>query len=127
MSSGAFLLLGSLLKRIEVRMSQIDRVMAALTDPTRRRVLESLRAGPLTVRDIAEGQPVSRPAVSQHLRVLNEAGLVKFDRVGRQNFYSLDHAGLSELRAYVDSFWTDVLEAFQQAAIIEKAKGRKPN
>lgn len=108
-------------------MSQIDRVMSALTDPTRRSVLESLRAGPLSVGDIAESQPVSRPAISQHLRVLNEAGLVKFDRVGRQNFYSIDHGGLSELRSYVDSFWTDVLEAFQQAAIIEKAKGRKAN
>lgn len=113
--------------RINRRMSQIDRVMSALTDPTRRSVLESLRAGPLSVGDIAESQPVSRPAISQHLRVLNEAGLVKFDRVGRQNFYSIDHGGLSELRSYVDSFWTDVLEAFQQAAIIEKAKGRKAN
>lgn len=101
--------------------------MNALTDPTRRRVLESLRAGPRTVGDIAGTQPVSRPAVSQHLRVLNEAGLVKFNRVGRQNFYSIDHGGLSGLRAYVDTFWTDVLEAFQQAAIIEKAKGRKAN
>lgn len=108
-------------------MGQIDRVMSALTDPTRRRVLESLRAGPRTVGDIAQSQPVSRPAISQHLRVLNEAGLVKFDRVGRQNFYSLDHSGLAELRSYVDSFWTDVLEAFQRAAIIEKAKGRKTN
>ncbi len=113
--------------RIYGVMSQIDQVMAAITDPTRRRVLESLRSGPLTVGDIASGQPVSRPAISQHLRVLNEAGLVKFDRVGRQNYYSLDHGGLSELRAYVDTFWTDVLEAFQQAAIIEKAKGRKSN
>jgi DNA-binding transcriptional ArsR family regulator len=108
-------------------MNEIDRVMSALTDPTRRRVLESLRAGPRTVGDIAGTQPVSRPAISQHLRVLAEAGLVKFDRVGRQNFYSIDHGGLSELRTYVDSFWTDVLEAFQQAAIIEKAKGRKTN
>jgi DNA-binding transcriptional ArsR family regulator len=108
-------------------MSDIDRILSAITDPTRRRVLESLRFGPRTVRDIAEGQPVSRPAVSQHLRVLGEARLVKFDRVGRQNYYSLDHSGLSELRSYVDTFWTDVLEAFHAAALVEKAKGRKPN
>lgn len=108
-------------------MADIDRVAAAITDPTRRRVLEALRLGPLSVGDIAKGQSVSRPAVSQHLRVLNEAGLVKFDRVGRQNFYSIDYAGLMALRAYVDTFWTDVLEAFQNAALIEKAKGRKSN
>ena len=108
-------------------MTDIGRVTAAITDPTRRRVLEALRAGPLSVGDIARGQSVSRPAVSQHLRVLSEAGLVRFDRVGRQNFYSIDHTGLSALRAYVDTFWTDVLEAFHSAALIEKAKGRKSN
>ena len=109
--------------------SQIDigTVLSAITDPTRRRVLESLRAGPRSVSTIAADHAVSRPAISQHLKVLGAAGLVRAHRMGRNNFYAIDPAGLNVLRTYVDSFWTDVLAAFQAAALIEHAKGRKPN
>jgi DNA-binding transcriptional ArsR family regulator len=108
-------------------MNDIGIVLSAITDPTRRAVLDALRAGPRTVGDIAAGQPVSRPAISQHLKVLSDAGLVRSQRVGRNNFYALDPAGLTILRQYVDGFWTDVLEAFQSAAMIEHAKGKKLN
>ena len=103
----------------------IGTVLAAITDPTRRQVLESLRTGPRSVGDIAAGHAVSRPAISQHLRVLSEAGLVRAHKVGRHNYYAVDPAGLGILRSYVDGFWTDVLAAFQTAALIEHAKVRK--
>ena len=105
----------------------IGTVLSAITDPTRRQVLESLRAGPRSVGDIAADHAVSRPAISQHLRVLSEAGLVRAHKVGRHNYYAIDPAGLGVLRSYVDGFWTDVLAAFQAAALLEHAKGRKPN
>lgn len=108
-------------------MSDIEAILHAITDPTRRRVLDSLRAGPRSVGDIAADHPVSRPAISQHLKILSDAGLVKSQKAGRQNFYAIDHAGLGVLRGYVDSFWTDVLEAFQSAAVLERAKGKKLN
>lgn len=106
---------------------EIGTVLSAITDPTRRQVLESLRAGPLSVSAIAANHAVSRPAISQHLKVLSAAGLVRAHRMGRNNFYAIDPAGLQVLRTYVDSFWTDVLAAFQAAALIEHAQGRKPN
>ena len=106
---------------------EVGSVLSAITDPTRRNILESLRAGPRSVGDIAASHAVSRPAISQHLKVLSEAGLVRAHKVGRNNFYAIDPAGLGILRAYVDSFWSDVLAAFQAAALIEHAKGRKPN
>jgi DNA-binding transcriptional ArsR family regulator len=105
----------------------IGTVLSAITDPTRRQVLESLRAGPRSVGDIAADHAVSRPAISQHLRVLSEAGLVRAHKVGRHNYYAIDPTGLGILRGYVDGFWTDVLAAFQTAALLEHAKGRKPN
>ena len=92
-------------------------VLDALADRTRRRVFESLRSGPMTVRELADLQPVSRPAVSQHLRVLETAGLVNVEAQGNRRFYSIRREGLEELRAYLDSFWSDVLGAF--AAEIE--------
>lgn len=94
-----------------------DIVLDALADRTRRRVFESLRSGPMTVRELADLQPVSRPAVSQHLRVLETAGLVNVEARGNRRFYSIRREGLAELRAYLDSFWSDVLGAF--AAEIE--------
>lgn len=111
----------------ETAQIDIGTVLAAITDPTRRHVLESLRAGPRSVGDIAAGHAVSRPAISQHLRVLSEAGLVRAHKVGRHNYYAIDPIGLGILRSYVDGFWTDVLAAFQAAALLEHAKGRKPN
>jgi DNA-binding transcriptional ArsR family regulator len=87
--------------------------MDALGDPTRRAVFERLRTGPKAVGELAAGLPVSRPAVSQHLRVLREAGLVSERRVGTRNIYRADPRGLAELRAYFDDFWARALEAFK--------------
>lgn len=93
-----------------------ERVLDALGDPTRRVVFERLRAGPRAVGELARDLPVSRPAVSQHLRVLKAAGLVRDRRVGSRRFYRVDRAGLAELRAYLESFWTDALGRFKEAA-----------
>jgi len=76
----------------------------ALGDPTRRQVFELLRGGPRSVGELAAGLPVSRPAVSQHLRVLEEAGLVSHWREGTRHVYELDRAGVAELRSWVDGF-----------------------
>jgi DNA-binding transcriptional ArsR family regulator len=95
--------------------------IAALADPTRRAVFERLRRGPKPVVEIAHGLPVSRPAVSQHLRVLKEAGLVRERRDGTRHFYSVNGDGLAELREYFEEFWREALDAFKAAA--EKKKG----
>jgi DNA-binding transcriptional ArsR family regulator len=87
--------------------------MTALGDPTRRAVFERLRGGPLPVGALADGLPVSRPAVSQHLRVLKEAGLVSERRDGTRRLYSADPRGLAELRAYFDDFWVRALDAYR--------------
>ncbi len=84
----------------------------ALGDPTRRQILELLRPGPSAVGAIAAQLPVSRPAVSKHLKVLGESGLVTHVRSGTRSLYRIDTAGLEAVRRYVDGFWTDVLEAF---------------
>jgi DNA-binding transcriptional ArsR family regulator len=98
---------------------------AALADPTRRDVLERLRQGPRAVGDIARGMPVSRPAVSQHLKVLKEAGLVTDRSEGTRRVYYLDPNGLAALRAWLDRFWDEALTAFQAEA--EKdSKGEEP-
>ena len=86
---------------------------AALADPTRRRVLERLSAGPLAVGQIAEGLPVSRPAVSQHLKVLKEAGLVSDRAEGARRIYAIDPSGLGAMRAWLDQFWDGALTAFK--------------
>ena len=90
--------------------------MAALADPTRRAVFERLRSGPRPVVEIARGLPVSRPAVSQHLRVLKEAGLVRERREGTRNFYSINGDGLAEVREYLEEFWDEALAAFKLVA-----------
>ena len=87
-------------------------VFVALADPTRRRLFEALRAGPRTVGELAEGQPVSRPAVSQHLKVLESAKLVRVEPRGNRRLYSIRREGLEQLRTYLDSFWSDVLSAY---------------
>jgi DNA-binding transcriptional ArsR family regulator len=99
-------------------------VLLALADPTRRAILEAVRSHPRAVADIAGEFDVSRPAVSQHLRILEEAGLLRSHRSGRQNFYGLDLRGLTLLRGYVEGFWGDVLGAFQAAAVRESRKGK---
>src|ERR1700684_498619 len=90
--------------------------LAVLADPTRRQVFERLRAGPRPVNLIADGLPVSRPAVSQHLKILEDAGLVEEHSEGVRRIYSLRREGLVELRAWLDSFWDDALEAFKLEA-----------
>ena len=92
------------------------RVFAALGDPTRRAVLDRLRAGPRSVGEIVSGLPVSQSAVSQHLRVLREAGLVTDRREGTRRVYQVDLDGLTGLRTYVDGFWDAALGAFQHYA-----------
>ena len=82
----------------------------------RRAVLERLLGGPLSVNEIAGGLPVTRPAVSQHLRVLRQAGLVSEQRAGTRRIYRLEQGGLSALRSYLDSFWTAALSQFAEAA-----------
>jgi DNA-binding transcriptional ArsR family regulator len=96
--------------------------MDALGDGTRRLILERLRGGPRAVGELAAELPVSRPAVSQHLRVLKEAGLVTERRNGTRRLYRVDTDGLAEVRDYLESFWTDVLAAFEAAAEAEAKK-----
>jgi DNA-binding transcriptional ArsR family regulator len=95
-----------------------ENALRALADPTRRRVFEELRAGPKPVGTIAAQLPVSRPAVSQHLKVLKEAGLVDDQPEGTRRVYRIDHRGLGALRAWLDQFWDQALAAFQ--ADVEK-------
>ncbi len=90
--------------------------LTVLADPTRREVFERLRNGPRPVNVLAAGLPVSRPAVSQHLKVLKQAGLVEERSEGVRRIYSLRREGLLELRAWLDSFWGDALEAFRLEA-----------
>jgi DNA-binding transcriptional ArsR family regulator len=90
--------------------------LSALADPTRRRILERLRKGPKPVGKLAAGLPVSRPAVSQHLKVLREAGLVREEREGTQHIYHIDPKGLGPLRAWLDQFWDSALDAFRAEA-----------
>lgn len=91
-------------------------MLDALGDPTRRAVLDGLRRGPRAVGDLAADLPVTRPAVSQHLKVLKDAGLVTDRAVGTRRVYEIDPQGLAPLRAYVERFWSDVLGEFKQAA-----------
>jgi DNA-binding transcriptional ArsR family regulator len=102
----------------------IDRILVALAEPTRRAILEAVRDRPRSVSDIATDFDVSRPAVSQHLRVLSDAGLLRSQRSGRQNFYALDLRGLATLRAYIEGFWEHVLGDFRTAALAEAKKKR---
>jgi DNA-binding transcriptional ArsR family regulator len=97
--------------------------MAALADPTRRTVLERLREGPRAVGELARGLPVSRPAVSQHLRVLKEAGLVTERRAGTRRVYSVNGDGIAELRDYLESFWQVTLAAYKAAVETEDEGG----
>ncbi len=89
-----------------------DTVLEALADPTRREIFERLRDGPRPVGKLADGLPVSRPAVSQHLKVLKEAGLVTDRKDGTRRYYGVNREGLDELRAYLDEYWEDVLANF---------------
>lgn len=87
-------------------------VLIALADPTRRSILEALRQHPRTVGELARGRPVSRPAVSQHLKVLQSARLVSVQPQGNRRVYSIKRDGLDELRRYLETFWSDVLTSY---------------
>jgi DNA-binding transcriptional ArsR family regulator len=89
-------------------------IIFALADPTRRTLLLKLRDGPMPVARIAERVPVSRPAVSQHLKVLETAGLVSAEARGTARIYRVRPRGLAPLRAWIDDFWDDVLQAFAE-------------
>jgi len=99
--------------------------MNALGDPTRRAILEQLRQGPSAVGELARLLPVSRPAVSQHLRVLKGAGLVTDERAGTRRVYRVDPHGLEELRAYFERFWGDALAELKEAAENHDEGGRR--
>jgi DNA-binding transcriptional ArsR family regulator len=96
----------------------------ALGDPTRRAIFEQLSDGPLAVVDLAKRMPVSRPAVSQHLKVLVDGGLVTLESKGRQNHYRIDPKGVLAMRDYLDSMWDVALHAFKLAAENEGRKTR---
>jgi DNA-binding transcriptional ArsR family regulator len=100
-------------------MTNADRAFSALHDPTRRAVLERLRDGPRPVGEIARGLPVTRPAVSQHLKVLRDAGLVADRSEGTRRIYYIDPKGLGAMRAWLDQFWESALAAF--AAEVERS------
>jgi DNA-binding transcriptional ArsR family regulator len=94
----------------------IGQTLTALSDPTRREIFELVAARPRAVGELAAALPVSRPAVSQHLRVLKEAGLVSDEAIGTRRIYQLHPEGVAELRAYLDGFWNRSLRAFKAAA-----------
>ncbi|MEM7260117.1 MAG: metalloregulator ArsR/SmtB family transcription factor [Pseudomonadota bacterium] len=89
-----------------------QQVLTALADPTRRQIFESLRDAPMSVSQIATHATVSRPAVSQHLKVLETAQLVNVQPRGTRRLYSVNNSGLAELRNYLDTFWDNALSAY---------------
>jgi DNA-binding transcriptional ArsR family regulator len=99
--------------------------LQCLSDPTRRRIFERLRSGPSSVGVLAHGLPVSRPAVSQHLKMLKVAGLVKDRSEGARRVYYIDPDGLGELRRWLDQFWDGALEAFKNEVEVPSTRGGK--
>lgn len=106
-------------------MSNAHQIISALADPTRRAVLETLRNGPRPVGEIARGLPVTRPAVSQHLKILKDAGLVADRSEGTRRIYYIDPKGLGAMRAWLDQFWDAALEGFKAAVEAEADKHRR--
>jgi DNA-binding transcriptional ArsR family regulator len=94
-------------------MANEARILAALADPTRRKIFERLAKGARPVGELARGLPVSRPAVSQHLQVLKSAGLVTDRAEGSRRVYQIDPAGLGAMRKWLDRFWDGALASFQ--------------
>ena len=99
--------------------------LAALGDPTRRAIFERVAARPSAVGDLARGLPVSRPAVSQHLKVLKDAGLVTDMKEGTRRLYQLDPEGVARLRAHFDQMWTKAMSAFKGAVETPPKTGEK--
>src|SRR5215469_7692849 len=104
---------------------RVERVLDALGDPTRRAVFKRLRKGNRSVREIADGMDVSRPAVSQHLKILKSAGLVVVRVEGARRLYGIDARGIEALREWLDGFWNEALMAFKEAAEIEASDEKK--
>jgi DNA-binding transcriptional ArsR family regulator len=100
--------------------------LQALSDPTRRSVFEALHRGPASVGTLAAGLPVSRPAVSQHLKTLKQAGLVNDRRDGARRVYYIDPQGLGELRRWLDQFWTQALDRFREELERDDKPDRSP-
>lgn len=90
--------------------------LSALGDPMRRRIFETLTAAPAAVGELARGLPVSRPAVSQHLKVLKQARLVREAVVGTRRIYRIDPRGIGAMRDWLDGHWREALDAFQRFA-----------
>jgi DNA-binding transcriptional ArsR family regulator len=107
-------------------MTNAELALDALGDPTRRLVFKRLRNRTRSVREIAEGMDVSRPAVSQHLKVLKAAGLVVVRAEGTRRLYAIDTRGIGALRSWLDGFWDEALVAFKEAVERGAAKERKP-
>ena len=101
-------------------------MMTALGDPTRQAILDRLSDGPRPVGELAAELPVSRPAVSQHLKVLKDVGLVRDRQVGTRRLYQVDTAGLAVLRTYLDQFWQRSLSAFEATAREQKGEQDDP-
>jgi DNA-binding transcriptional ArsR family regulator len=99
-------------------------VLAVLADPTRRALLELLRREPLPVGELARQMPVSRPAVSQHLKILKQAQLVREHRNGTRHFFGLNPVGFAGLREYADSMWQEALDAFAIYVAKQKSTGK---
>ncbi|HSN21856.1 MAG TPA: metalloregulator ArsR/SmtB family transcription factor [Usitatibacter sp.] len=97
-------------------MPDADAQLAALADPTRRAIFERLARKPLPVGELAAGFPISRPAVSQHLRLLEAARLVEHEKSGTQNIYRVNPEGIAALRRYLDQLWSRALGDFKAAA-----------
>ena len=104
-----------------------EKAFNALGDPTRRAIFEKLQSRPLAVVDIADGLTVSRPAVSQHLKVLREAKLISITTHGARNIYRIDRQGIVAMRNYLDKFWDDALASFKAIAEETQNTNRKPN
>jgi DNA-binding transcriptional ArsR family regulator len=101
-------------------------VLDALGDRTRRQIVQVLRAGPVAVGQLAERIPVSRPAISQHLKVLQACQLVDYESVGTRHLYRLDPTGVRELRAWLDDFWDGALGQFARFAAEQAALESAP-
>jgi DNA-binding transcriptional ArsR family regulator len=113
------------MNRQAVATTRAERALDAFGDPTRRRVFERLRRRTRSVRESAEGMDVSRPAVSQHLKVLQDAGLVVVRAQGTRRLYSIEPRGIAALRGWLDGFWDEALTAFKEAAEREALRERK--
>jgi DNA-binding transcriptional ArsR family regulator len=106
-------------------VTNANRIISAFADPTRRAIFEKLRDGPRSVGELAQGLPVTRPAVSQHLKVLKDVGVVSDRSVGTRRIYHIDPKGLGAMRAWLDQFWDSTLDAFALAAEAEAKRNPK--